>query len=83
MGQPLGFLDPSRPHQLCHLFQALYSLKQTPHAWHVRLAAALRVHGFVPSTADTSLFLHQQLHVTMYIYLCMWMKLFLSVSRPR
>jgi histone deacetylase 1/2 len=44
----------------------LYGLKQAPRAWHARLAAALRAHGFIPSTADTSLFLLQRPQVTMY-----------------
>ena len=42
-------------------------MKQAPCAWHARLGAALRAHGFVPSTADTSLFILQRPEVTMYI----------------
>ena len=36
-------------------------------AWHARLGSALRAHGFVPSTADTSLFLLQRPEVIMYL----------------
>ena len=39
----------------------------TPRAWHAHLASALRTHGFIPSTADTSLLLFQRPSVTMYL----------------
>ena len=57
MRQPPGFVDHAQPPHLCRLTKALYGLKQAPRAWHARLASALRTHGFVPSTADSSLFL--------------------------
>jgi hypothetical protein len=50
-------VDSARPQHLCRLVKALYGLKQAPRAWHTHLGAALRTHGFVPSTTDTSLFL--------------------------
>ena len=65
MQQPPGFVDPARPQHLCRLVKALYGLKQAPCAWHARLGTTLRAHGFVPSTADTSLFLLQRPTVTM------------------
>jgi hypothetical protein len=67
MRQPPGFVDPSCPQHLCHLEKALYGLKQAPRAWHARLGSVLYTHGFVPSTADTSLFLFQRPHLTMYL----------------
>jgi hypothetical protein len=67
MRQPPRFSDPDRPDHLCRLVKALYGLKQAPRAWHTRLGTTLRAHGFVPSTADTSLFLLQRPEVTMYI----------------
>jgi hypothetical protein len=67
MRHPPGFSDPDRPHHLCRLVKALYGLKQAPRAWHARLGAALRAHGFIPSTTDTSLFLLQRPEVTMYV----------------
>jgi hypothetical protein len=67
MRQPPGFADPDRLDYICHLTKALYGLKQAPHAWHARLATALRAHGFAPSTADSSLFLLQKPKVTMYL----------------
>jgi histone deacetylase 1/2 len=67
MRQPPGFSDPDRPDHLCRLVKALYGLKQAPRAWHARLGAAVRAHGFLPSTADTSLFLLQRPEVSMYV----------------
>ena len=67
MRQPPGFVDPARPHHLCRLVKALYGLKQAPRAWHARLGSVLRCLGFVPSTADTSLFLLHRPEVTMYL----------------
>ena len=67
MRQPPGFVDHTQPHHLCHLTKAIYGLKQAPRAWHARLASALRTHGFIPSTADTSLFLFHRPSVTMYL----------------
>ena len=67
MRQPPGFVDPDRPQHICRLVKALYGLKQAPRAWHARLGSALRAHGFVPSTTDTSLFILQRPEVTMYI----------------
>ena len=45
----------------------MYGLKQAPRAWHARLGSALRALGFIPSTADTSLFILQRPEVTMYL----------------
>jgi hypothetical protein len=67
MRQPPGFVDSARPQNLCRLVKAQYGLNQAPCACHTRLGAALRPHGFVPSTADTSLFLLQRPEVTMYV----------------
>jgi hypothetical protein len=67
MRQSLGFVDQSCLQHLCRLEKALYGLKQAPRAWHARLGSVLRTHGFVPSTADTSLFLFQHPQLTMYL----------------
>jgi hypothetical protein len=32
MRQPPGFKDSTKPHHLCKLVKAIYSLKQAPHA---------------------------------------------------
>jgi histone deacetylase 1/2 len=67
MRQPPGFVDPACPQHLCRLVKALYGLKQAPRAWHACLGSVLRALGFVPSTADMSLFLLQHPDVTMYL----------------
>jgi histone deacetylase 1/2 len=67
MRQPPGFVDNDHPQHVCRLVKALYGLKQAPRAWHARLGAVLHAHGFVSSTADTSLFLLQRPEVTMYL----------------
>ena len=67
MREPPGFVDPARPQHLCRLVKALYGLKQAPRTWHARLGSVLQAHGFVSSTAHTSLFLLQRHEVTMYM----------------
>lgn len=58
MTQPLGFIDPVRPHYVCRLYKAIYDLKQAPQAWFFRFSSALRERGFVGSRADSSPFIH-------------------------
>jgi histone deacetylase 1/2 len=67
MRQPPGFEDPACPHHLCRLVKAIYGLKHAPCAWHARLASVLRQHGFLESTADTSLFVLQRPGLTIYL----------------
>lgn len=67
MQQPPGFQDPSRPHYVCKLQKALYGLKQSPRAWYARLHDRLQQLGFVPSAADTSLFIFHENGVTLYM----------------
>lgn len=66
MKQPPGYEHPKFPH-LCKPKKALYGLKQAPRAWFSRLSSKLQEIGFVPSRADTSLFIHSQNANTMYI----------------
>jgi histone deacetylase 1/2 len=67
MRQPPSFEDHARPHHLCRPVKAIYGLKQAPRAWHARLASVLRQHGFLESTADTSLFVLQRPGLTIYL----------------
>ncbi|KAK1698168.1 hypothetical protein QYE76_014865 [Lolium multiflorum] len=60
MKQPPGFVDPRFPHHICKLDKSLYGLKQAPRAWYARLSAKLQDLGFLPSKADTSLFLYHR-----------------------
>jgi histone deacetylase 1/2 len=67
MKQPPGFEHPDTPHHVCRLDKALYGLKQAPRAWYSRLSAKLQDLGFLPSKADTSLFLYNKSGVTIFV----------------
>jgi histone deacetylase 1/2 len=67
MCQPPGFEDPSFPHHICKLDKALYGLKQAPRAWFARLSSKLIALGFMPSKADTSLFLYHKSDITIFL----------------
>jgi histone deacetylase 1/2 len=66
MCQPAGFVEQSRSQDPGRLEKALYMLKKALRAWHACLVFVFRT-GFVPSTADKSLFLLQRPQVTMYL----------------
>ena len=70
MQQPPGFEDARYPSLVCKLQRAIYGLKQSPRAWYARLSARLLQLGFVPSKADTSLFIFNQggVQVFMLVY---------------
>jgi hypothetical protein len=82
MHQPPGFEDPTRPHHICKLVKAIYGLKQAPRAWNTRLASVLRQHGFVPSTADTSLYILHRPDVSIYLLVYVDDIIVLSSSSP-
>lgn len=65
--QPLGYVDPARPHHLCRLHKAIYGLKQALRAWHTWLSSILHTLGFHSSTAGTSLFIYRCPKVTVYL----------------
>ncbi|KAK1598830.1 hypothetical protein QYE76_018634 [Lolium multiflorum] len=67
MRQPPGFEDPHAPHHVCRLDKALYGLKQAPRAWYSRLSSKLFELGFIPSKADTSLFLFNKSGITIFV----------------
>jgi histone deacetylase 1/2 len=67
MKQPPGFENPHAPHHVCKLDKALYGLKQAPRAWFSRLSSKLHVLGFIPSKADTSLFLYHKHDIMIYV----------------
>jgi hypothetical protein len=67
MKQPPGFEDSTNPQHICRLDKALYGLKQAPRAWFSRLSSKLHEFGFVPSKADTSLFLYRWSQITIYV----------------
>jgi hypothetical protein len=67
--QPAGFVDSSQPDHVCHLNKSLYELKQAPRAWYSRFATHILSLGFVSAKSDTSLFIYQHGHDTIYLLL--------------
>ena len=70
MEQPQGFEDSNFPDHVYKLHKSLYSLKQAPRAWFMRLSQALLDFGFVRSVVDTSLSMlhHNLVHVFVLVY---------------
>jgi len=56
--QPPGYHEGGS-RMVAHLRRALYGLRQSPRAWHLRLKEELEGIGFQPSSADASLFTYQ------------------------
>lgn len=67
MYQPPRYVDKSHPTYVCKLDKALYGLKQAPRAWYARLCNKLVRLGFIPSKADTSLFLYHKDGYTLFL----------------
>lgn len=67
--QPAGFVDSSRPDHVCRLNKSLYGLKHAPRAWYSRFATRILSIGFVSAKSDTSLFIYQHNHDTIYLLL--------------
>ena len=67
MKQPPGYEAKRFPHHICKLDKALYGLKQAPRACHTSLSNKLQELGFIPSKADTSLFVLNYSGVTIYV----------------
>ena len=51
---------------VCKLDKSLYGLKQAPRAWYSRLSSKLQALGFVPSKSDTSLFIYNKSHTSIF-----------------
>jgi hypothetical protein len=67
--QPTGFVDSTRPDQVCRLNHSLYGLKQAPQAWYSRFAFYLASIGFVEAKSDTSMFIYRRGYDTIYLLL--------------
>jgi histone deacetylase 1/2 len=65
--QPPGYEDPKTPHYICKLDKSLYGLKQAPRAWFAKLSGKLQELGFLPSKADTSLFIYNKSGITIFV----------------
>ncbi|KAI3826790.1 hypothetical protein L1987_00846 [Smallanthus sonchifolius] len=60
MDQPDGFISQEFPNHVCKLRKALYGLKQSLKAWFGKIGEFLEINGFVPTQADTSLFVRTE-----------------------
>jgi hypothetical protein len=67
--QPTGFVDPTHPDLVCHLYKSLYELKQASRAWNSRFTTYLLSLGFVEAKADTSLLIFRRGANTIYLLL--------------
>lgn len=67
--QPAGFIDPSRPADVCLLSKSLYGLKQAPRAWFQKFTGCLQDLGFTATRSDASLFVLHRGHDTAYLLL--------------
>lgn len=67
MQQPPGFENSVHPSHVCKLDKAIYGLKQAPRAWFSKLSSHLCALQFVPSKADSSLFIYNSPQLTMYV----------------
>jgi len=69
MLQSPGFVNKNFTDHICRLKKTLYELKQAPRAWYAELRVFLSSLGFVNSTVDASLSIHQKLGVKLYLLL--------------
>jgi hypothetical protein len=67
--QPMGFVDPTQPNQVCRLNKSLYGLKQASHAWYRWFPTYLLTLGFIEDKFDTSLFVFRHDTDTVYLLL--------------
>jgi hypothetical protein len=67
MYQPSGYVDQNHPHHVCRLQKPLYGLKQALRVWYSKLSTTLQSLGFIPSKADTSIFIFVDRNVTIYM----------------
>jgi histone deacetylase 1/2 len=62
-----GFVNPKAPDFICKIDKDTYGLRQAPQAWYSCLNSKLHDFGFIPSKADTSLFLYQKSGITIFM----------------
>jgi hypothetical protein len=67
MKQPPRYENPNAPHHVCKLDKSLYGLKQAPRAWFAKLSSKLQELGFLPSKADTSLFIYNKSGIIIFV----------------
>ena len=67
MKQPPGYENPNAPYHVCKLDKSLYGLKQAPRSWFAKLSSKLQELEYIPSKADTSLFIYNKSGITMFV----------------
>jgi hypothetical protein len=67
MKQPPGFENSKTPHYICKFDKSLYGLKEAPWARYTRLSTKLDGIGFLPSEANTSLFLYHKSDIIIFV----------------
>lgn len=67
--EPPRFIHPDYPNHVCRLKKAINELKQAPQAWFRHFSNALIFISFLPSKADTSLFVYQSSYVNSFLLL--------------
>ena len=58
--QPRGFVQKGQEKKVCRLWKALYSLKQSSHAWYEKIHAYLLAHGFQNSPTESTLYVKRE-----------------------
>ena len=56
------------PGQVCRLIKTIYGLKQAPCAWYGKINEFFSEHGFYRSEEDYSLFVHENRHLIILLY---------------
>lgn len=67
MTQPEGFASSQYPSHVRKLRKSLYSLKQAPRAWYVKLKSAFQSWGFTRATSDASLFIKRTATYVLFV----------------
>jgi hypothetical protein len=67
MEQPPGFSHPTISSHICRFHKSIYSLKQAPRAWYIRLDDYLCSLGFCASNADISLLIYSDRRDLIYL----------------
>ena len=56
MEQPLGYVVQGETTQVCHLYRAMYGLKQSPCAWFAKFSQLILSQGLTPCEVDPNVF---------------------------
>lgn len=59
MVQPKGFVNTTKPHNVCKLKKALYSLNEAPFSWFTKFSKCVIYWSFKCSSANTSMLVYK------------------------